>query len=391
MSIYNSTNTTPSVVAFNSKNRVSGNASNFVSEPVDLNLNSYDSVVLLAASIPKSWYNVPSNYNTFTLTEKGFSTTITINVGSYNKINFASKLSSLLTAGSVTLGNNWTYVVSYPAPTEPDDFKYTFTVSGNAGFQPSFTFSTVSPERQMGFEQNTTYTFVANTLQSVNAINLAYVLRIFLKSNICDTATDGILAEFQNIGSYPSQSIVYYQETEIDVNTKVFNKGNTNSWNFSIVDSFDRIVDLNGIPFSFTLCFFQRSDTHEIHRSELMIQNEQRIFQIEQQQKKIAENVKKTTKETQETDVESKQDTSALGEKKEGSLEPIYPVQANYVDPDLIEPIDYIKILNLEGNVETKEEEKDNVETKEEEKDNVETKEKKNNLHNLLKKKLIFL
>ena len=85
------------LIPFNSKNRVSGNASSFVSIPVDLNLNSYDSVVLLAASIPKSWYNVPSNYNTFTLTEKGVSTTITINPGSYNKVNLSTKLSTLLT------------------------------------------------------------------------------------------------------------------------------------------------------------------------------------------------------------------------------------------------------------------------------------------------------
>jgi hypothetical protein len=343
MSLYNASNTSPTVVPFNSKNRVSGNASSFVSTPVDLNLNSYDSVVLLAASIPKSWYNVPSNYNTFTLTEKGVSTTITIPPGSYTKINLSLKLAALLTAGSVTLGNNWTYTCTYPAPTEPDDFKYTFTVSGNGLFQPSFTFTTVSPERQLGFEQSTTYNFVANTLQSVNAINLAYVLRIFLKSNICDTANDGILAEFQNIGSYPSQSVVYYQETEIDVNTKVFNKSNTNSWTFTIVDSFDRIVDLNGIPFSFTLCFFQRSDTHELHRTDLMIQNEQRLFRIEQEQKKIEEEVNKTTKEEPQSETKT---TGELG-KEEENLKPIYPIEANYILPELINPIDHIAQLNL--------------------------------------------
>lgn len=345
MSLYNGSNTSPTVIPFNSANRVSGNASSFVSIPVDLNLNSYDSVVLLAASIPKSFYNVATNYNTFTLTEKGVPTTITIPPGSYNKINLSTKLATLLTAGSVTLGNNWTYTCTYPAPTEPDDFKYTFTVSGNGLFQPSFTFTTVSPERQLGFEQSTTYTFVGNTLQSVNAINLAYVLRIFLKSNICDTANDGILAEFQNIGSYPSQSVVYYQETEIDVNTKVFNKSNTNSWTFTIVDSFDRVVDLNGIPFSFTLCFFQRSDTHELHRTDLMIQNEQRLFKIEQEQKKIEEEVNKTTKE-EEPQSETKTTTTELKEEVK-DLEPIYPVQSNYVIPELINPIDHIAQLNL--------------------------------------------
>jgi len=361
MSLYNASNTSPTVIPFNSKNRSSGDASSFVSTPIDLNLNSFDSVVLLAASIPKSWYNVPSNYNTFTLTEKGVSTTITVQPGSYNKINLATKLATLLTAGSVTLGNNWTYTCTYPAPTEPDDFKYTFTVSGNAGFQPSFTFTTVSPERQLGFEQNTTYTFVGNTLKSVNAINLAYVLRVFLKSNICDTANDGILAEFQNIGSYPSQSVVYYQETEIDVNTKVLNKSSSNSWTFTIVDSFDRIVDLNGIPFSFTLCFFQRSDTHELHRTDLMIQNEQRLFSIEQAQRRLVETVKEDSKKedskTKKEEKEEKEDsetkegsetkTETSTELKSNELDPIYPVKANYVIPELENPINHLETLNL--------------------------------------------
>jgi hypothetical protein len=207
---------------------------------------------------------------------------------------------------------------------------------------PSFTFSTISPERQLGFEQSTTYAFVASTLKSVNAINLAYVLRIFLKSNICDTAQDGVLAEFQNVGSFPSQSVIYYQETEIDVNTKMFNKTNSNSWNFTIVDSFDRIIDLNGISFSFTLCFFQRSDTHELHRTDLLIQNEQRLFQVEQQQRKLVESVKQDSKQPEESKTTT--ETGVLGETKTEN-EPIYPVLANYVLPELVNPIDHLENL----------------------------------------------
>ena len=332
MSLYNSTNSSPSVVQFNSKDRISGSNNNFYSIPTEIGINTYDSVVLLAASIPKSWYNMPTGYNTFTLIEKGVSTTITVPIGSYNKINLASKLSTLLTAGSVTLGNNWTYVVSYPSATEPDDFKYIFIVSGNGLFQPSLSFSTISPERQLGFEQSTVYPFVGNILKSVNAINLAYILRIFLKSNICDTSQDGILAEFQNIGSYPSQSVIYYQETEIDVNTKVFNKNTSNSWNFSIVDSFDRLIDLNGIPYSFTLCFFQRSDTHELHRTDLMITNEQRLFQIEQSQRKLIESIKETTNKP-----EGVVENQNVGKIEENNIiEPIFPIKSNYIMKELI-------------------------------------------------------
>lgn len=322
----------PTVVSFNSKDRISGSNSSFISNPVDLGSNKYDSVCLLTASIPKSYYNLPTGYNTFTLTEKGVSTTITVPIGSYNKLNLVTVLSALLTAGSVTLGNNWTYSVSNPnTQNAPDTFKFTFTVSGNGAFQPTITMTSTSPFRQLGFEQSTAYPFTANTLVSVNAINLAYILRMFIKSDICDTSSDGTLAEILSVGSFPPQSVIFFQEFNIDLNTRVFNSTNTNSWNFSIVDSFGQLVDFVGIPWAFTLVFYKRSDTHELHRQELMITNEQRLFQIEQQQRKLVDSVlKKDDDNVVESDSKipdvGTDSTSASAE----DLEPLYPVLPNY-------------------------------------------------------------
>jgi hypothetical protein len=345
MSIYDSSSSHPLVVSFNSKDRQSGSNSNFVSAPVDIGINKFNAVCLLCASIPKSYYNVPSGYNTFTLTEKAVSTTITIPVGSYNKINLASVLSTLLTAGSTTLGNNWTYVVSNPSPTVADTFKITFTVSGNGAFQPTITMTSISPFRQLGFEQSIVYPFVANVLVSVNAINLAYVLRMFIKSNICNDSTDGVLDEILSVGSFAPQSVLFYQQFNIDVNTRIFNSNNPNSWNFNIVDSFGQEIDFNGIPWAFTLVFYQRNDTHELHKNELMITNEQRLFQIEQTQRKLIESVKKdSTSSSQEFKTTPEQQTE-LSETSE--LQPIYPVQTNYVIPELVNPIDHLSILNL--------------------------------------------
>jgi len=322
----------PTVVSFNSKDRISGSNSSFISNPVDLGSNKYDSVCLLTASIPKSYYNLPTGYNTFTLTEKGVSTTITVPIGSYNKLNLVTVLSALLTAGSVTLGNNWTYSVSNPnTQNAPDTFKFTFTVSNNGAFQPTITMTSTSPFRQLGFEQSTAYPFTANTLVSVNAINLAYILRMFIKSDICDTSSDGTLAEILSVGSFPPQSVIFFQEFNIDLNTRVFNSTNTNSWNFSIVDSFGQLVDFVGIPWAFTLVFYKRSDTHELHRQELMITNEQRLFQIEQQQRKLVDSVlKKDDDNVVESDSKipdvGTDSTSASAE----DLEPLYPVLPNY-------------------------------------------------------------
>ena len=341
MSLFDSSSSAPQVVSFNSKDRISGSNSNFVSAPIDIGINKFNSVCLLCASIPKSYYNMPSGYNTFTLTEKGVDTTITIPVGSYNKINLASVLSTLLTAGSVTLGNNWTYVVSNPSPTQADTFKFTFTVSGNGLFQPTINMASTSPFRQLGFEPNTSYPFVANVLTSANAINLAYVLRMFIKSNICNDSNDGVLDEILSVGSFAPQSVIFYQQFNIDVNTRVFNSNNPNSWNFNIVDSFGQEIDFNGIPWAFTLVFYERNNTHEIHKNELMITNEQRLFQIEQTQRKLIESVKNKDNEPNVGTTEGQ----TLG--STGNLEPIYPVKSNYVIPELVNPIDHLKDLLL--------------------------------------------
>ena len=338
----------PTIVSFNSKDRTSGTNSNFQSSPVDIGLNKFDSVCLMTASIPKSYYNMPSGYNDFFLTELGFTTLISIPVGSYNKINLASTLSTLLTQGSTNIGNNWVYNVTNPPTTGADTFKFTFTVSGNGFDQPIIQMTDKSPFRQLGFEQSTSYPFVANTLESANAINLAYVLRMFIKSNICDTATEGILAEILSVGSFAPQSVIFFQEFNIDLNTRVFNYSNVNSWSFTILDSFGQEIDFNGIPWAFTLVFYKRNDTHEIHKTELMITNEQRMFNIEQTQRRIAESVKKSDKEEEETKTETKETigTTELGKKEEGN-DLIYPVLSNYVIPQLIEPIDHLSRLNL--------------------------------------------
>jgi hypothetical protein len=347
MSLYDSSSSHPQVISFNSKDRVGGGNSNFLSAPVDIGVNKFNAVCLLCASIPKSYYNMPTNYNTFTLTEKAVSTTITIPIGSYNKITLASTLSSLLTAGSTTLGNNWTYVVSNPPTTGPDTFKFTFTVSGNGLFQPTITMGVNSPFRQLGFEQSTVYPFLANTLVSANAINLAYVLRMFIKSNICSDSADGILDEILSVGSFAPQSVIFYQQFNIDVNTRIYNTNNTNSWNFVLTDSYGQEIDLNGIPWAFTLVFYQRNDTHEIHKNELIINNEQRLFQIEQTQKKLIESVKDDKKEERVDDSASSGKPGETGELSKNENEAIYPVKPVYVLPELTEPIDYIKLLNI--------------------------------------------
>jgi len=302
MSIFDNSSTQPVVLSFNSKDRVGGENSNFISKGIDLGVNRYDSVCLVQASIPRSFYNVATNFNTFTLREPApllRTITITMPVGSYNKINFASVLATTLTAASLASGNSFTYAVSYPSALAGDTFKYTFSVSGNGVNQPQFILTT-NMNRQLGFEEDTTYSFVANSLVSANCINLSYITRAFIKSNVCQNAQDGILEEILNYGSFPMLSLCYYQQLSFDLNTRSYNTSASNSWNFALVDSFDRLIDLNGIPWSFSLVFYKRNDTHQIHKNELMITNEERLFKVLQEQEKVKEEITKTTEKLPE-------------------------------------------------------------------------------------------
>jgi len=309
MSLYDSSNSTPVVISFSSKDRVAGTNSSFISNPIDLGINQFDSVCLVSCSIPKSFYNMPSGYNTFRLTEgaRG-STTITVPIGNYTKNNLITTLATLLTAGSVAINpvGSFTYTCSYSANTGADTFKLTFGVTGNGSTTPIFTFTTsLSPFRQLGFNDGSVNTFALSggnyILVSTNAINLQYVLRAFIKSNICRNAQDGILEEILNIGSFPTLSVAFYQQINFDMNTREFNTDNINSWQFTLVDGYDQIIDLNGIPWAFSLVFYQRNNTHELHKNDLQIKNEERLFAIESAQRNLQKQLSQPQVQSQTT------------------------------------------------------------------------------------------
>ena len=334
--LYDASYSSPTILNFNSKDRIAGTNSNFVSEPVDVGLNKYDTVCLVQASIPKSWYNMPTNYNQFTLTEydnSGFPEppiTITIPIGNYNKINLASKLSSLLTSASASGPFGATYTVSNPLANEPDTFHFTFTITGGSGLGlAELTFDETSPFRQLGFESNSTNTFISTlgglVLESTNAINLAFILRAFIKTNMIQNATDSILEEVLSVGSFPTSSLVYFQQYDFNMNSREFNSSSVNSWQFVLVDGFDQEIDLNGISWAFSVVLYKRNNTHELHKQELQIVNEERIFKIEQNQRTL----KETLIGEDEEKVKDKLITIngiQLSDTKANPLEPIFPV-----------------------------------------------------------------
>src|SRR6185312_1618848 len=134
----------------------------------EIDSGDWKEVVLLEATIPKSYYLVQNAYNTFTLREPGAAdATITIPPGNYSRSSFLTMLPPILNTGSP---HGWVYTMSYPdASSSANTGKFTYSVSGNGGNQPSFIMNSNSQIReQLGFPANSTNTFVGNSLVSAN-------------------------------------------------------------------------------------------------------------------------------------------------------------------------------------------------------------------------------
>ena len=267
--------------------RTAGTTSNFTCK-IDLPPNNFDRVCLLQCSIPKSWYLFDSTNNTFILREIDqvapfgtYNLTITIPVGNYSRISFASIVEALLNTASASLAAGPytnTYTITYPSSSQTNTNKYTYTstsVSAPTLKTSSFIFSSNNCGIPLGFNNSSTNAFsqvgLIGTLQSTNAINLSSKNRLYLKSNLCQLANKTILQEiFSN--NVQDNGIIVYQQSEIDANSKLFFSNSDNLFSFQLTDRFDNIVDLNGLDFVMSIYFYKIDDTNQYIKNNIILQ-----------------------------------------------------------------------------------------------------------------------
>src|SRR5688572_28576829 len=108
----------PLSIYINSNQRASGTHSNFM-YPVQLpDLGNRDSesvrAVILSASIPKTYYTVDAENNTFTLIEEAKEKTITLPVGFYSASLFQTAVQTALNNNTMT---GKTYTVTFTSLT----------------------------------------------------------------------------------------------------------------------------------------------------------------------------------------------------------------------------------------------------------------------------------
>lgn len=210
-------------------------------------------VVVERCSIPMSMYLIENGYNTFSLVENGVPTTITVAYGDYDRNSFMDYLSTLLTQQSP---NHWTYTITIPdSSIGPETNKYTYSVAGNAGSQPQFVFTT-NLYQVMGFNPNSTNTFVANNLVSVNQTDLSKPWRFYIHSDISKTEPQSILAGIYT-ASTPNQSVANLEVEGLMIHARQLSGNKSNKYRFVLTDENQENIDLNGIPMTIDLLIFR--------------------------------------------------------------------------------------------------------------------------------------
>jgi len=239
----------------NSANRInqSDTDTNFSYKFVHLQDEDFDRVVLLSASIPKSYYLVPTGQNTMTLQEGVSLVVIPFPVGNYNRNSLAITMKNLLNANSP---NGWTYNITFANINQTvDDGKYYFTVTGNSS-QPSFLFGNYMAE-QLGFNHNSVNIFNTNQLVSTNVCNLSTETTLYLHSTICTNGTDdNVLQEIYSNGE-SSYSYINYQNIIPHEYSKPLSNNQSDTFSFYLTDEFGNVMDTNGININFTIMVYK--------------------------------------------------------------------------------------------------------------------------------------
>lgn len=243
----------------NSKNRNTGVCENFT-YTIQLYANdNFDRATVMQVEIPKSYYLIQANANTFTLTQGVTVTTITIPIGNYSRRSFQTTIQTLLNTAA-TGGRLFT--VSWPAVSQPNTGKYTFSCTDVSGIEPILTFADSNVAECMGFNRNSTNQFSSFILESTNVINLQLENTLYLHSDLCSNGIDDVLQEIYCTNE-PTNSFITWLNPDPDTYSKKLVTNAKNNYRFMLTDEFGKPMQLNGIDMQITLLLYKRSNADE--------------------------------------------------------------------------------------------------------------------------------
>jgi hypothetical protein len=142
-----------------------------------------------------------------------------------------------------------------------------------------------------------------------------------------------VLQEVLGYGSYPMLSVAYFEQHDYDLNSRIFNPNNLNSWSFVLVDEFDQIIDLNGVSWGLSIVLYDRSDTHEVLKTDLEFRNEERLIELTSKESELKNIIEETPVEPPRVFTGADMPI-AEGE----NLEPLFPVKPFFSSAGLAPP-----------------------------------------------------
>jgi len=250
------------IINVDSRKRDSGDNNSFT---INLNLTNqqiehYDSIVLLKALIPKSYYLIDEPYNKFTIEEEGVEREVSLPIGSYNRMNYQSNLQNQLNTGATT---GISYSVNYSSSTSSDTGKFLFVVTNTiSDTQPIISIpSTGNMGETMGFDRGSINPFVNNVLLSTNILKLIKEDALIIRCDGCYNEGDfkenvDILDVIYN--SNPNFSNIEYFNFTPQWNYKKYTHKSTLT--FQITNEDKELINFNGINILLMICIFKKKD-----------------------------------------------------------------------------------------------------------------------------------
>ena len=274
----------------NSNNGVPNGISTWTNQIQTNDSDRFNRIVLLSASIPISYYIVQSGFNTFTLTENGVHTIITIPAGNYNANSFAIILSGILNTSSP---NHLTYIITFPISfTSNNTGLYTYNVNSSA-ISVSFSFSSNNDlNEQLGFVRGSMVSFTpgigSSTLLSSNVIKFIPEDSLFIHCNAVNEPGNDVSSDILET-IYFGNNTVFANNSYICPDPMAYSRrisSLSKSITFSITNESGLPLTFNGLNINMTIMVYRDLDYYveslKIARLTLMS-----LHDIEEEEKKV--------------------------------------------------------------------------------------------------------
>lgn len=220
--------------------------------------NRFSMCSIVRAEIPKSYYMLGLNdTDTFQITEATGGPAFTVTLTGdrdYSATELGVELKTALDTASAADGNGQVYTVTFNTNTR----KYTISNVTN-DFTLDFTGSALIA-KYLGFSAGLQLisTGVNNSIVSVNVVNQQRHDVIFIRSSIALNNNDDILGILYP-SSYSEGAIIAYQPSDVRTSAVAVANNDANTFRFTLMDSDNNVVDLNGLNWSLVLVLWDEA------------------------------------------------------------------------------------------------------------------------------------